>query len=212
MIAAHWRGSALVAVAVLAIPVLADARTGTFTCEIDSQAPAEDASARYGYNPGYLDISCTEQGGRALDFAVRLAGFRGISDHTCRFDYQAQTEAARQFTDISCTENEPYDFQVTPKGVTVMGSTRFVVIPLSRPFGSIVIDARVDCEDGSFYRPDAEVDFISTKDATGPLDVGEIGEVYYDANHCNGAWSTITLTPRFPEWRCSGCEAYEPAP
>ena len=62
-------------------------------------------------------------------------------------------------------------------------ATRFVVVPLSRPFGSIVIDARVDCEDGLFYRPDAEVDFINTKDSTGPLDVGELGEVYYDARH-----------------------------
>ena len=45
---AGWRGGALVAVAVLAtfaIPVLSDARTGTFTCEIDSQAPVEKASA-----------------------------------------------------------------------------------------------------------------------------------------------------------------------
>ena len=91
-------------------------------------------------------------------------------------------------------------------------ATRLVVVPLSRPFGSIVMDARVDCEDGLFYRPDAEVDFINTKDSTGPLDVGGLGEVYYDARHCNGAWSKITLTPRFPEWRCSGCQAYEPAP
>ena len=45
---AGWRGGALVAVAVLAafaIPVLSDARTGTFTCEIDSQAPVKKASA-----------------------------------------------------------------------------------------------------------------------------------------------------------------------
>ena len=62
-------------------------------------------------------------------------------------------------------------------------ATRLVVVPLSRPFGSIVIDDRVDCEDGLFYRPDAEVDFINTKDSTGPLDVGELGEVYYDARH-----------------------------
>ena len=183
--------------AALAVPVIAEDVTGVpFTCDAEYREPTVDAS-------GLLDLMCTsdETGGA---FRIRWDRVRGISDLTCSVAFDSEGSL---LLDIS---NEPYDFQVTPKGVTVLGSTRFVVVPLSRPFGSIVIDARVDCADGSFYRPDAEVDFINTKDSTGPLDAGELGEVYYDARHCNGAWSTITLTPRFPEWRCSGCEAYEP--
>ena len=46
---------------------------------------------------------------------------------------------------------------------------RFIVVALSRPFVAVVIDARVDCDDGTFYNAS---DSITTAD---PLAVGQAG-------------------------------------
>ena len=194
------RSGALVAVAilaVLAVPVIAEDITGIpYTCDAEYQEPTVG-------EPGYLELMCTDdETGEA--FRIRWDRVLGIGDLTCSVAVDSEGSL---FLDISCTENEPYDFRVAPKGVTAMGSTRFVVVPLSRPFGSIVIDARVDCDDGTFYNPR---ELFMTDDSTDPLSVGEIGEVQYRVDECAGSYTKITLTPRFPEWRCSGCVAYEP--
>lgn len=189
----------------MAIPVPANDGTvpSPYTCDLGAQLPTEDA-------PGMIDISCTAnepEEGRP-DIAVQLVGpFEMVGPFaTLDFTCSVALPVEGPLLDLSCTENEPYDFRVQPKGAESYGRLKFSVLAMSRPFGSILIDARVDCDDGTFYDPR---DMPMADDSTDPLSVGEIGEVEYRVDECAGNWTKITLTPRFPEWRCFGCKAYE---
>lgn len=133
----------------------------------------------------------------------------GAQTYTCVRTGQATTTGSPGILDLACTENVPseadYDFRVRPKRSS-SSYARFSVAALSRPFGAVVIDARVECDDGTFYEP-------RFGGSTDPLAIGEAGgEVAYGIDECAGTstYARITLTPRFPEWTCDGCGAYVP--
>lgn len=142
--------------------------------------------------------------------ALALPAFATAQTYTCIRTGQATTSTAPGILDLACTEtvttDTEYDFRVSPARSS-SSYARFGVLALSRPFGAVVIDARVECDDGTFYNaPDS----ITTTD---PLAVGQAGgEIAVDVGDCAAAYTKITLTPRFPEWRCDGCGAYTPAP
>ena len=129
--------------------------------------------------------------------------------YTCVRTGQVTTSASPGILDLACTENvtndADYDFRVSSKRSSA-SYARFSVVALSRPFGAVVIDARVECDDGTFYEPEYG-------GSTDPLAVGEAGgEVAFDVAECAGSYTQITLSPRFPAWNCDGCGNYTPSP
>ena len=146
----------------------------------------------------------------AILLILSIAGHAAAQTYTCVRTGQATTSTAPGILDLKCTEevtnSADYDFRVA---ATRSSSSYawFSVVALSRPFGSVVIDARVECDDGTFYM---SPDSISSTD---PLAVGEAGgDVAVDLGDCSNTYTKITLTPRFPEWRCDGCGEYVPSP
>lgn len=134
------------------------------------------------------------------------ASHAAAQTYTCIRTGQATTTASPGILDLACTEDvtpdADYDIRVSAdRGGNTYAWWR--VVALSRPFGAIVIDARIECEDGTFYEE---------SDASDPLAVGEAGgEVAFDIGQCAGSHEKITLTPRFPEWKCDGCGEYTPS-
>ena len=131
--------------------------------------------------------------------------------YTCVRTGQATTATAPGILDLACTENvtpvAEHDFRIRPARSST-SYARFSVVALSRPFGAVVIDARVECSDGTFYEPEFG-------GATDPLAVGQAGgEVAFAVDNCAAGttWNRLTLTPRFPEWKCDGCGSYTPTP
>ena len=147
----------------------------------------------------------------AFVIALLVPAGAAAQTYTCVRSGQATTAAAPGILDLSCTEvvdtaTSEYDFRVTAESSSTYYA-RFDVVALSRPFGAVVIDARVECNDGTYYdSPES----ISTTD---PLAVGQAGgEIAVDIGECGSTgWEQLALTPRFPEWRCDGCGVYVPA-
>ena len=149
---------------------------------------------------------------RVLAFGVltllAAASHAAAQTYTCVRTGQATTSASPGILDLACTENvthaADHDFRVAPKSSS-SSYARFSVVALSRAFGAVVIDARVECSDGTFYEPEYG-------GSTDPLAVGQAGgEVAFDVSECSGSHTKITLSPRFPEWKCDGCVEYLPS-
>lgn len=132
--------------------------------------------------------------------AVMVAAPAAAQTYTCI------RTGAGGLLDLQCTEDvappASPDFRVTPtSGPSAYAFFR--VVALSRPFGAVVIDAEIECSDGTF---------AEAEDATEPLAVGQAGgQVSFRVAVCATGHNRITLSPRFPEWKCDGCVEYVPS-
>ena len=194
----------VVAFATVGTVVAADERRPqlmTLECEADIAQPYPAAGI-----PGLLWYECDDvERLLSLHLSLELVDL-GPNQTYDRCVLEEKDADGRTLISLSCTAEAAYDFRVRPQG-SGFGTVKFGVVADSRAFGSIVIDARVWCADGSFYDPE---DSLLTQDSTGPLAAGQAGEVHYDVRECEGAYSKIELTPRFPEWRCRGCGEHVP--
>ena len=88
----------------------------------------------------------------ALVAMLVTTGPTAAQTYTCVRTGQATTSTSPGILDLACTENvtnaADYDFRVTADRA---GDTYawWRVVALSRPFGAVVIDARIECADGT---------------------------------------------------------------
>ena len=179
---------------IVALPLAAQTAELDYVCEITGGGDV-------------VAFDCTYQSEHGIDFRFAVSTAAPEGEVACSLSGAMPPEAERVSFALDCSEYDGgADFRVHWQQLLFDMEAYFDVVALSRPFGAIILDAKIQCDDGTYYMGG----FMPGEGAsTAPLGVGQRGAVSFDVTGCPGTWEAITLSPRFPEWRCDGCGTYE---